>query len=85
MPWNIRGGTLSDAEDEMTSRFWVVMGPNGMSNFPYRHPNEISATLEAQRLARTHGGCFWVLQAVGAAERVDVRYEQFNDDDQIPF
>lgn len=66
-----------------TQTFWVVMGTAGLSTFPHRHLSRSSAFQEAERLCRLHGGAFFVLQAVGTSERVDVKTESFDGD--IPF
>lgn len=41
--------------------FWLVWRPNG-SNPSFRHPTETSAVREAERLAKLHGGEFFVLK-----------------------
>lgn len=62
----------------MTSKFWIVMSKErGAAAFPVRHNSERSAFDEAQRLAKQHGGVFFVLEAKGAAARIDVQIDSF--------
>lgn len=68
-----------------TKRFWVVMGPRGFSDNPYRHCSEQLAYTEAERLCRQYGGTFFVLEAKGAATRNDVTVAKFDDAGEIPF
>jgi hypothetical protein len=70
----------------MTNKFWIVVSETrGVADFPYRHPTETEAFTEAQRLARTCSGKFFVMEAKGAAAKLDVQVSRFDDDDQIPF
>lgn len=69
-----------------TYKFWIVISDErGPSESPYRHGSERDAFEEAQRLARTHSGKFYVLEAIGASVKLDVRTERFNEDEHIPF
>jgi hypothetical protein len=55
------------------AKFWIVMSAaNGPSPRPYRHERKFSARIEAERLARMHGGKFYVLEAITATERKDI-------------
>jgi len=48
----------------MTSKFWIVMSEyRGAAPHPHRHLSENAAFAEAQRLAKDHGGKFFVLEA----------------------
>lgn len=48
--------------------FWLVWRKNG--GVPYHeHETYEEAATEARRLASKHGAIFWVLRAVGYAER----------------
>lgn len=62
--------------------FWIVWNPNG-TNPRHRHTDEQSAFREAERLASKHPNQeFFVLVALGGAEKVDVKITRFDD---IPF
>lgn len=70
-------------------RFWMVYGM-GQRQPTIRHKSLVSARAEAERLARACPGIdFFVLEAVGAARKVDVEYVDFSNaramDDDIPF
>ncbi|MCX5495787.1 hypothetical protein OSH11_13820 [Kaistia dalseonensis] len=53
-------------------QFWMVMGDGPPT---YRHDNQISAAMEAKRLARTNPGVeFVVLEAVATAFKNDVDF-----------
>lgn len=70
-------------------RFWMVYGMNQRQP-TIRHKSLGSARAEAERLARTCPGIdFFVLEAVGAARKVDVEYVDLRSardaDDEIPF
>lgn len=70
----------------MTNKFWIVVSESrGASYCPLRHSNESSAFAEAERLARTHSGKFFVMEAKGAAAKLDVQVSRFDSDDSIPF
>lgn len=58
----------------MERPFWLVWSPTGMSPPSHRHTSYESAKTEAQRLANTTRGEFFVLEAVGVARRVDVHW-----------
>ena len=47
--------------------FWMVSGPQGTSTV--RHPTRESAEQEAIRLCEKDDKVFWVLEAVGRAQR----------------
>jgi hypothetical protein len=68
--------------------FWMVYGMNQGAPTA-RHGSEEIAKQEAQRLARNNPGtAFYVLKAIGVAERVDVTYRDCVDDiygDNRPF
>lgn len=70
----------------MTAKFWIVVSDQrGPATWPYRHMTEISAFEEAQRLARTLTGRFFVMEAMGASEKNDVKTVRYTDHDEIPF
>jgi hypothetical protein len=46
---------------------------------------EAAAFTEAQRLARSGTGRFFVMEAVGASEKNDVKTVRYTDSDEIPF
>lgn len=62
--------------------FWVVWNPNG-GNPTVRHDSEQSALQEAERLARTSYGEFYVLHATSRSKRVDVSTVRLGPD--LPF
>jgi len=57
----------------------------GPATYPVRHCSEEIAFNEAERLARIHGGKFFVLEAIGASAKVEVQTARFDDGDGIPF
>lgn len=69
-------------------RFWMVKGSGPAS---YVHHSQSSAEAEAERLARCNPGeCFFVLEAVAAHIRHDVRRIVLSDadaidEDELPF
>lgn len=70
----------------MTAKFWIVVsGERGPATWPHRHMTEESAFIEAQRLARTCTGRFFVMEAIGASEKNDVKTVRYTDHDEIPF
>lgn len=52
-------------------KFWMVLGEAGGPP-RYRHDTEESARTEAERLARTHGGTFHVLECKASCTHNDV-------------
>ncbi len=69
-------------------KFWIVINENrGPSDWPCRHNSEQSAFNEAERLARFHGGKFFVFECMGACAKTDIVTHKFTDspDDEIPF
>lgn len=70
----------------MTSKFWIVVSDGrGPATWPYRHMSEADAFTEAQRLARTSTGRFFVMEAIGASEKNDVTTVRYLDGTEIPF
>ena len=70
----------------MTAKFWIVVSDGrGPATWPYRHMTEEAAFTEAQRLARTLPGRFFVMEAIGASEKNDVKTVRYTADDEIPF
>ena len=66
--------------------FWFVWNPEGR-NPQCKHLDELSATMEAERLARENPGqTFVILQAIGV-RRVDsmIRIALVPEDTDIPF
>lgn len=64
--------------DNAEGFFWIVVSEaNGMARYPSKHTTEDSAVKEAERLARLHGGRFYILEARGYAARNDVTTKQF--------
>lgn len=73
----------------MTSdRFWMVYGA-GQGAPTARHKSFDSVRTEAERLARMVPGIrFFILETVGAVEKVDVQFIDLRPrdlDDEIPF
>jgi hypothetical protein len=69
-------------------KFWIVVSENrGPSDWPCRHNTADSAFNEASRLARYHGGKFFVFECIGASAKVDIVTHKFSDnaDEEIPF
>jgi hypothetical protein len=58
----------------MIAMFWMVYG-EGRAAPAFKHFSEQDARREAERLARTAGGKFYVLASVAACERTDVTWE----------
>lgn len=59
--------------------FWMVYGM-GQRQPTVRHKSFESAKAEAHRLARMAPGIrFYILETVGAAEKVDVQFTDFRD------
>lgn len=72
----------------MTQRFYMCLAENGSKPPTFRHNDIESASKEAERLARVHGGKVHVLASVATVEKTDVRWarhEPPTDDDDIPF
>lgn len=69
-------------------RFWMVYGA-GQGAPTARHKSFDSARTEAERLARMVPGIrFFILETVGAVEKVDVQFIDLRSrdlDDEIPF
>ena len=69
-------------------RFWMVYG-EGQGSPTARHKTFDSARTEAERLARIAPGVrFFILETVGAVEKVDVQFIDLRPrdlDDEIPF
>lgn len=64
-------------------QFWMVYG-EGQGAPTVKHASMNLAKGEAERLARQHPGTkFYVLRAIGSAERSDVTFTVL--DDEIPF
>ena len=76
--------TDNEGEGTVSGQFWVVWAENGGTPV-VQHPNEASATFEAERLARLNPDKrFYVLEAIGLRcvtnmMRVDLR------SDEVPF
>lgn len=73
--------------------FFMVYGL-GQRQPTVRHKTRASATLEAERLARTHPGIeFFVLRTVSVSKKTDVLTEEMSpwdhaeplDEDELPF
>lgn len=60
--------------------FWMVWSERTHETH-VRQGNEAKARSEAERLARLHGGKFYVLQAIGVAELPSI----YREIDPIPF
>lgn len=71
-----------------TERFWMVYGA-GQGAPTARHKCFASARVEAERLARIAPGVrFFILETVGAVEKVDVQFIDLRATDpidEIPF
>ena len=68
------------------SGYIVISAAHGPAHTPYVHGHAHQAFLEAERLARVHGGKFYVLEVKGFAERTDVRTVRYKSEDaDIPF
>lgn len=52
-------------------KFWMVLKKNGNTVPVARHIDHMEAVAEAERLARKHNECFYVLEAVGIAEPLE--------------
>lgn len=65
-------------------KFWMVWKAEGAAP-AYKHHSEASARAEAERLARTLGGTFYVLEAIARCDAVDVVWSESEDLDDIPF
>lgn len=68
----------------MHDEFWCVWSPSGRTP-TVKHTTVDSAAMEATRLARLNGGVFYVLRAVGRAERSDVLWDWASGEAPIPF
>lgn len=67
-------------------RFWIVWCPTGPHSPRNRHQTRREATNEALRLAENHAGQeFFVLEAIGRAQRIDVTWTELDDEVGIPF
>lgn len=63
--------------------FWIVVSEeHGPSSRPFRHTSPDSATKEAERLCRVHGGAFFVMEAISVSRKTDVTTTKMDD---IPF
>lgn len=67
--------------------FWLVWSPGGERPPRYRHPDLLSATIEADRLAAANPGQkFFVLAPICSALAEVITRERFCDPlDQVPF
>ncbi len=72
--------------DFQPRKFWMVSG-DGPSRL--RHPDRLSAEVEAQRLARANPGTpFFVMEAIAVHRKVDVERIDLGDAphvDDVPF
>ena len=70
----------------MQERFWMVYGERQGAP-TVRHKSIESARAEAERLARSAPGIrFFILEPIGAVEKVDVQFTDLRDyDAHIPF
>lgn len=59
----------------MKPKFWMVWRDGGGSP-RYQHDSEESARVEAERLARAHGGTFHVLECTASCTRNDVEWQE---------
>lgn len=50
------------------TKFWMVLKKSGNTIPVARHVDRCEAVAEAERLARKHNECFYVLEAIGIAE-----------------
>lgn len=69
--------------------FWMVYG-EGQRAPAHKHVTRLDAENEARRLASICPGiCFYVLERVSVARKVDVAFKRFDHpnypDDEIPF
>lgn len=62
--------------EQTGKKFWMVCGPY---NSPKRrHPTELSAQQEADRLAKMHpGDAFFVMEAIGVSVQKSSTYSKF--------
>ena len=60
----------------MKPKFWLVWNERG-TNPTYKHPDEHSARVEAERLAKKYGGQFHVLEVVATCEKNDVAWQNY--------
>lgn len=68
------GGAVMAKFDGRMNSFWVVVSEDrGMSFQPCMHPTEASAFAEAERLAQSYSGKFYVLESKGYSQKVNVR------------
>lgn len=59
----------------MNRKFWLVWNEQG-NNPRYKHETEGSARAEAERLTKSHGGRFHVLELVASCERNEVIWHE---------
>jgi hypothetical protein len=70
----------------MTNKFWIVVSEaRGPAAAPARHVTAEIAFMEAERLASTCSGKFFVMEAVGASAKRDVVTVKFGNEDSIAF
>jgi hypothetical protein len=62
----------------MANKFWMVWNPYTKAT-SFRHSTLETALVEAERLARTVGGEFFVLEAQRKCQRSDVAWETLSD------
>jgi hypothetical protein len=69
-----------------TQPFWIVVSAErGPAAWPCKHATQQFAIDEATRLARAHGGKFFVMEAQIVAQKQDVVVKRLADDMEIPF
>jgi hypothetical protein len=66
----------------MADPFWVVWKEGGGAP-TFKHASVTDAEAEAERLARTVGGTFHVLQLVATCRKNDVQWDRVAD--EMPF
>lgn len=64
-----------EMNEQSSKKFWMVCGP--FNSPKYRHPTELSAQQEADRLAKMHpGDAFFVMEAIGVSIQKSSTYNK---------
>lgn len=59
--------------------FWLVWNADRTRVPMFVHRDEQSARMEAERLAKAHGGKFFVLQSIAMVEKNDVQWTEIDE------
>jgi len=66
-------------------KFWIIWKEGCNPNPTYKHEDLYAAEVESERLAREHGGTYFIMESVGGAKRNDAIPIFFDGSEREPF